>query len=322
AVRSVTWLEMAEDDTDLPDVVFPPAWRLRLPRDRTPSADDVDDLEFLHFRLPPMARALFWLPFEDFRSYRRGTEKREQAIRSFMAEFFAALDRMPNLREFVSRPMHPTHRFGQPSGLSTPLYSLTCQTFRQTADKKVMQRNDGFCTFIIPYIAHRESLGTAPIDRLCLVDESVWSFVPRINPGVVDGFRALRYLDLCITTCQTLIQLKRLGRCLGAAAALEELRLCLDRDVGPHGSAVFDLIFQPRYEHPRLRDIDLVAVPFTALQILRLVNRTARSLRRLAFDNCAVPGRLIYAFQLIPNLLLESFTSVSPTVMFEADHEL
>lgn len=130
------------------------------------------------------------------------------------------------------------------------------------------------------------------------------------------------YLELCISTCQALRHLKRLGRCLGAAAALEELRLCLERDVEQHGSDVFDLIFQPRHVYPKLRDIRLVAVPFTALQMLRLIRMTARSLERLSFDNCTVPGRLIYALQLIPDLRLESFTSVSPTVLHEAEDEL
>ncbi|TFB00685.1 hypothetical protein CCMA1212_007457 [Trichoderma ghanense] len=325
AVRSVTWLELAEDDTDLPYIAYPPAWRLRLPRDRVPTADDADDFDFLLRRLPPMARALFWLPFENFKSYRRGTEKRTEAIRAFMPDFFAALDQMPNLREFASRPMHPARKLVQPSGLSTPLYPLTCQTFRQSKCKKTMQRNDGFCTFIIPYIAHRVSLGTdtlAPITRLYLVDEGEWSFVPRINPGVVNSFRNLKHLELCISHCQNLRHLKRLGRCLGAATALEELRLCFERDAEIYGSEVFDLIFQRRYEHPRLRDITLVAVPFSALQILLLINRTASSLKRLTFDNCAVPGRLIYALQLIPNLWLESFASVSATVLHEAEDEL
>ena len=140
AVRSVTWLELAEDDTDLPYVANPPVRWLRLPQDQLPSAGVADDLDFLLCRLPRMARALFWLPFEDFSSYFTGTEKRMQAISSFMPDFFAALDRMLNLREFASRPMHPKRELIQPSGLSTPLYPMTCQIFRQNLCKKTMQR--------------------------------------------------------------------------------------------------------------------------------------------------------------------------------------
>ncbi|ETR99311.1 hypothetical protein M419DRAFT_11050 [Trichoderma reesei RUT C-30] len=114
AVRSVTWLELAEDDTDLPYVANPPVRWLRLPQDQLPSAGVADDLDFLLCRLPRMARALFWLPFEDFSSYFTGTEKRMQAISSFMPDFFAALDRMLNLREFASRPMHPKRELIQP----------------------------------------------------------------------------------------------------------------------------------------------------------------------------------------------------------------
>ncbi|PTB62632.1 hypothetical protein BBK36DRAFT_1128887, partial [Trichoderma citrinoviride] len=327
AVRSVTWLEMAEDCTDLPYVAYPPAVLLRPLETWVPSADDAADFDFLLCRLPRMARALFWLPFENFQSYHKGTEERREVIRSFTPDFFAALDKMPNLREFASRPMHPRRELVQPSELSTPLYPLTGQIFLQSKCKKTMQRNDGFCTFMIPYIAHRASLKTdtlAPITRLYLVDESIWSFIPRINSAVVDGFRNLKYLELCISNWQNSRHMKRLGRCLGAAEGLEELRLCLERDglAGKHSSTVFDLIFQPKYRHPRLRDIRLIAVPFTALQILLLISRTAGSLKRLRFDNCSVPGRLIYALQLIPNLWLESFSSVSATVLHETEDEL
>ncbi|KAH0495927.1 hypothetical protein TgHK011_009452 [Trichoderma gracile] len=207
AVRSVTWLELAEDNTDLPYVSYPPVEWLRLPQETVPSGGDADDLDFLFRRLPRMARTLFWLPFE----YQEGTEQRMKAISSFMPEFFAALDQMPNLREFASRPMHPARELVQPSGLSTPSYPFTCQLFRQNTGRKTMQRNDG---------------------------------------------------------------------------------------------------------------IKLVAVPFSAMQILGLIERTARSLRRIAFDNCNVPGRLLYALQLIPDLSLESFTSVSATVLHETEDEL
>ncbi|KAL7813009.1 hypothetical protein V8C26DRAFT_436622 [Trichoderma gracile] len=115
AVRSVTWLELAEDNPDLPYVSYPPVEWLRLPQDTVPSGGDADDLDFLYRCLPRMARTLFWLPFEDFQSYRQGTEQRMQAIRSFMPEFFAALDQMPNLREFASRPMHPARELVHPS---------------------------------------------------------------------------------------------------------------------------------------------------------------------------------------------------------------
>ncbi|KAL6872080.1 hypothetical protein J3F83DRAFT_633982 [Trichoderma novae-zelandiae] len=327
AVRSVTWLELAEDETDLPYVASPSTALVSPLDDGVSPTDDAGDFDLFLYRLPRMARALFWLPFENFQSYRRQTEQRTAAIYSFTPDFFAALDKMPNLREFASRPMHPRRELVPSSEPSTTQYPFTCQMFRQSKYKKTMQRNDGLCTFIIPYMAHRATLGIntlAPITRLYLVDESTWSFIPRINPGVIDGFRNLKYLELCISNWQNVRHMKRLGRCLGAATALEELRVCLERDghAWKHRPDVFDLIFQPRYRYPRLRDIQLVAVPFSALQLLRLVSRITRSLKRLTFDNCTVPGRLIYALQLMPNLWLERFTSVSDTVLHETEDEL
>ncbi|KKP06389.1 hypothetical protein THAR02_01537 [Trichoderma harzianum] len=242
AVQTVTWLEMLEDETSFIHV--------------EPGSEEQDVVDVNLFSLlRPLARALFWLPFEErlvrseenhqgpstvpdrneeareratMRNIRKTKRQRAEAIQTFTPNFFAALDNMSSLRELTSQPMPPQREFVKPFGLSPSQYPFTSQMFLRAMSKRGRQRNDGFFTFLIPYMAHRANLHTLhshePITRLRLVDESDWTCTGRFDETFVKSFDNLTHLDLCVSSFLEASQFVWLGQCLKAATPLEEVR--------------------------------------------------------------------------------------------------
>ncbi|KAL7947512.1 hypothetical protein V8C42DRAFT_343454 [Trichoderma barbatum] len=117
AVKTVTWLEMAEDDTAFSDIAEQNALTGGAVDGSVPHTTLDWDAHF-SFIMRRLACTLFWLPFEDLQTYpdeaskeqykRQRREERAEAIHSFTPLFFAALDNMPNLKVLASQPMPPS----------------------------------------------------------------------------------------------------------------------------------------------------------------------------------------------------------------------
>lgn len=312
AVQTVAWLEMAEDETSF---MFADIYGDR---------DDVDDNFFSLLR--PLARALFWLPLEDSHGlcqashyesstmqYKGNMRERAEAIQTFTPQFFRALHKMPKLKELTSQPMPPQREFIKPFGLSPSQYPFTCQMFLRTMCRKGPQRNDGFCTFLIPYMAHRANLHTLePITRLRLVDESIWTCTGRFDQTFVKSFESLTHLDLCVSNFHDASEFRRLGQCLKAATALGEIRLCFERSriCTKHTQNFFRHLFPSGCKYPSLRTLVLVDMPSTGA-VLKFITKVASSLKALKLDNTAVTVTLLDMLSRIPDLRLEQFMSIS-----------
>ncbi|PKK55029.1 hypothetical protein CI102_337, partial [Trichoderma harzianum] len=303
AVQTVTWLEMLEDETSFTHV--------------KPGSEDQDVVDVNLFSLlRPLARALFWLPFEEhlderksttMRNIRKTERQRAEAIQTFTPNFFAALDNMPKLRELTSQPMPPGREFVKPFGLSPSQYPFTCQMFLRAMGERGLQRNDGFCTFLIPYIAHRADLPTLePITRLRLVDESNWTCTGRFDGTFIKSFDNLTHLDLCVSNFHKASQFVWLGQCLKAATPLEEVRLCFERSriCSGHTWNFFPYLFPDDGRYSSLRTLILVEMPSTRA-VFHLIKKVASSLKILRYENTLVTVELLQMLSKVPELRLE-----------------
>ncbi|PNP47021.1 hypothetical protein THARTR1_10526 [Trichoderma harzianum] len=339
AVQTVTWLEMVEDETSFTHVGV------------VSGEKDIVDINLFSL-LRPLARALFWLPFEQhlerdpdrhrdelspiryrnekeierarMLNNRKKKRQRAEAIQTFTPHFFAALDNMPKLRELTSQPMPPRREFVKPFGLSPSQYPFTCQMFLRTMNDRYRQRNDGFCTFLIPYMAHRASLHTLePITRLRLVDESTWTCTRGFAKTFLKSFKPLTRLDLCISNFCDPIKVWPLGQCLKAATTLETLRLCFKRSqTCSHDKLDFSFfLFPSGYRYSSLRTLILVDMPSAAYSVFDLVRSVASSLKILRYENTAVTIELLEMLSKIPELRLEQFMVISDRGPWERDYD-
>ncbi|KAK4073536.1 uncharacterized protein Triagg1_5362 [Trichoderma aggressivum f. europaeum] len=317
AVQTVTWLEMLEDESSFNH--DDSGWGDR---------DVVDSCFFS--RLRSMARALFWIPIQcyfaqDYSSQDGDRdEQRAEAIQAFKPTFFDALDRMPKLKELTSQPMPPQREFVKPSELWPPPYPFTCQMFLR-ADYSVGGdcRNDGFCTFLIPYMAHRADLPTLdPITRLRLVDESTETCAERFDATLLKGFQNLTHLDLCISTDRVDGPFWWLGQCFQIATALEKVRLCFERcRIRPTQARNYFKSFSPVFcTHSSLRTLMLVDMPLT-LDVYRFIRGAASSLKTLRFENTDVTVMFLEMLFNVPDLRLEHFMSLSDKEPWEKDDD-
>ncbi|KAJ4858221.1 hypothetical protein T069G_06488 [Trichoderma breve] len=337
AVQTVTWLEMLEDETSFTHV--------------EPGSEDQDVVDVNLFSLlRPLARALFWLPFEEhlvrseenhqgpstvpdineeareratMRNIRKTERQRTEAIQTFTPHFFAALDNMPRLRELTSQPMPPRREFVKPFGLSPSQYPFTSQMFLRTMSKRGLQRNDGFCTFLIPYMAHRANLHTLePITRLRLVDESNWTCTGRFDETFVKSFDNLTHLDLCVSSFLEASQFVWLGQCLKAATPLEEVRLCFERSrvCSGHTWNFFPYLFPDDGIYSSLRTLILVEMPSTRA-VFHLIKKVASSLKILRYENTPVTLELLQMLSKVPELRLEQFMVISDRGPWDRDDD-
>lgn len=227
---------------------------------------------------------------------------------------------MPKLKELTSQPMPPRREFVKLFELSPSQYPFTCQMFLRAKVERRGQRNDGFYTFLIPYMAHRANLHTLePITRLRLVDESTWTCTGRFgeifpHETLTKSFGNLVHLDLCVSNYLQASAFKWLGPCIKEATALEELRLCFERSRvrsrDPSTLNIFTYLFPSSCSFSSLRTLILVDMPST-LEIYKFIRSVASSLKTLRFENTAVTVMFLKLLSNMPNLRLEHFMSLS-----------
>ncbi|UKZ81432.1 hypothetical protein TrVFT333_009204 [Trichoderma virens FT-333] len=323
AVQTLTWLEMVEDEISLTD-----AEHIR----DGPRNTEVD----LSSLLDHFDRISRWRPSDEPHVYdswlpemqstsREDDTQREDSIQTFTPRFFAALDKMPKLKELISQPMPIARELTTPSGQPPSQYPFTGQLFLQGTPDAWGSRNDGFYTLMIPYLTHRANLHTlTPITRLHLVDESIWLYLRRLAGSFAKCLENLTHINLCISNIRNLEELDCAGSYLKVATALEEIILCLNRS-GVHQKRTrnfFGLFFPSDCQYPKLHTLKLANVPFTHRSLLEFVTKVASSLKDLTFHNCHVTIRTIHALSKIPELELKRCVSTTIQVKIDSLEEV
>ncbi|EHK17253.1 uncharacterized protein TRIVIDRAFT_227093 [Trichoderma virens Gv29-8] len=322
AVQTLTWLEMVEDEISLTDVEHIRDGPRNTEVDLSSLLDHFDRIS--HWR-PSDEPHVYDGRLPEMRSNREDDTQREESIQTFTPRFFAALDKMPKLKELISQPMPIARELTTPSGQPPLQYPFTGQLFLQGTPDAWGSRNDGFYTLMIPYLTHRANLHTlTPITRLCLVDESIWTYLRRLAGSFAKCLENLTHINLCISNIRNLEELDCAGSYLKAATALEEIILCLNRS-GVHQKRTrnfFGLFFPSDCQYPKLHTLKLENVPFTHRSLLEFVTKVASSLKDLTFHNCHVTIRTIHALSKIPELELKRCVSTTIQVKIDSLEEV
>ncbi|KAK3290985.1 uncharacterized protein B0H64DRAFT_411085 [Chaetomium fimeti] len=241
-VHEVEWCELSWD----------PGYFDRLPgvsqsRRDTEVEDDADLLNLCRY-FHSQAEEAFWLPnvpiSKDI-AYDVTRREREEAVAGFRETFMAAVDQLPNLHTFVSRPMTSTRTINP--GSDYPMDANIFQTFQnmdgtgrttsQANDGNIFQTfqnmddawrtasqaNDGLFLFIFPAMARPSSA----IHRLRWADELPgYSYLRQIPPSAFEG---LESLDLCWAPFnrKKADNASLTAACSIAAPTLRHLGLCL-----------------------------------------------------------------------------------------------
>ncbi|CAJ2506266.1 Uu.00g003960.m01.CDS01 [Anthostomella pinea] len=108
---------------------------------------------------------------------------------SLQTDFFSALDRMPNLRIFLSSPMPDRRSFLYNK------YVLQADMYRLQSDSSVSHAHDGLFSYMLPAAARHES----KIRSLYWADEKHYTaLTARLNASVSDAFRALTSISYAL----------------------------------------------------------------------------------------------------------------------------
>ncbi|UKZ55670.1 hypothetical protein TrVGV298_009494 [Trichoderma virens] len=160
AVQTLTWLEMVEDEISLTDVEHIRDGPRNTEVDLSSLLDHFDRIS--HWR-PSDEPHVYDGRLPEMRSNREDDTQREESIQTFTPRFFAALDKMPKLKELISQPMPIARELTTPSG-QPPL-------------------------------------------QLCLVDESIWTYLRRLAGSFAKCLENLTHINLCISNIRNLEEL-------------------------------------------------------------------------------------------------------------------
>ncbi|KAH6844674.1 hypothetical protein B0I37DRAFT_433142 [Chaetomium sp. MPI-CAGE-AT-0009] len=188
------------------------------------------------------------------------TREREEAVGDFRERFMAAVDQLPSLHTFISRPMTST-RIINP-GSDYPMDVSLFQTFHNMDGswRTTSRANDGLFLFIFPAMARSSSA----VNRLRWADE--FPGYSYLRPIPSSAFEGLESLDLCWTPFNPDGEIDKPSlatACSIAAPTLRRLSLCLD-----HGAPQTS----PGYVEREILGPNLAASKMGALQSLRLVS--------------------------------------------------
>ncbi|KAH6649484.1 hypothetical protein F5144DRAFT_553161 [Chaetomium tenue] len=255
-VHEVEWLELSWDlgYFDRLNAVF--SWDEK---------EDDDDLVNLCSYFQGQAEEAFWLPsipVNDNPTYDDSRRQREESIENFRETFMEAVDQLPNLHTFVSRPMGSERTINP--GSDYPMAASLLQTFQDMACSHTnYESNDGLFLFIFPTMAR----ATSAVHRLRWADEFPgYSYFRPIPPAAVKGLESLELCWTPINLRSTTVVVENpslLAACSAAAPTLRHLGLCLD-----HGR----LEDSPGFVEEKILGSDLAASAIVALQSLKLVS--------------------------------------------------
>jgi hypothetical protein len=278
--------------------------------------EDDEDLVGLSGYFHGQAKEAFWLPsipVGDNPIYDSSRRECEESIKDFRETFMDAVDQLPNLHTFISRPMDSERTINP--GSDYPMATSLLQTFQDmSCSHTKCESNDGLFLFIFPTMARP----TSAVHRLRWADEFPgYSFFRPIPPSAFEG---LESLDLCWTPINLrtskVDNSSLTAACAAAAPTLRHLSLCLD-----HGS----LDDSPGFVEERILGPDLAASAMGALQSLKLVSMNldgpdvlidimtanAASLRHVHLENADARIDIIPRMAKVPGLRLSTFRVVN-----------
>ncbi len=305
-VHEVEWLEISYDVNlfdrighQLPDSLI---------GDQRP-----DDLPPLLNFFQDQAEQSFWMfnipPFPGNFPAAATAAARQTAVATFRDPFLAAVDMLPNLHTFISRPMS-SDRVVNPRSEYEMTASLF-QSFQIYAEPPAApQTNDGLFCFLIPAMNRPSSLVT----RLRWADEFPgFSYCRPLPPS---AFERLRSLELCfapslLITDAHIHDLE--AACIRAVPSLRHLRLCMEHDHCDSITEVERMILGSGLALApgcNLRSLALVDVTCEADVWHSVIEANAHSLRHLYLDSMCVKTQSIRWMATLHNLQLDTLQIV------------
>ncbi|KAK0668392.1 hypothetical protein QBC41DRAFT_347236 [Cercophora samala] len=307
-VKEVEWLEICHALGDF-------LHRVPLARVRINGTITEHELGSLYKYMEAASEPLFWLFNTPTGPRRVGydadeiTTMRRNTVAAFRPVFEAAIDKLPNLRTFVSRPMTSERVL---SNLDYPIAAWQFQSFQDMV-LTMPETNDGLFLFILPAMGR----STSTVARLRWHDE--WPGFSFLRPFPSSAFRGLESLDIFVAELglirsrgddHALVGLET--ALMNAAPTLRHFKLNMDdfpdpdqRSSSPYiGSTIVRWLSNRRFA---LRSVSLCSVIVGPDVLLPLIRANATSLRHLTLDN--TPGfsqRELLALARIHGLGLES----------------
>lgn len=297
-VREVEWLEISWDAGLMNRVTSRPNVKL----------EDDEVIADLCHHLDTAVEAECWLPntpadADDVQ--REAVESaREKAVAGFRGTFQAAIDNLPNLHTFVSRPMSSTRIIIHGS------YPITASLLQghqdQVVSPAIPEINDGLFFFLLPVMDRP----TSPIRRLRWADE--FPGLSYLRPLSPSSLERLESLDLCFTPTssyeeESLTALR--AAYARAAPSIRHLKLCIDHGA-PCRSHVAQMILGPALATGKecaLQSLNLGSVRVHEDSLMSIIKAHASSMRHLYLQGYPVSQRLIHNLRELPDLKLETF---------------
>ncbi|RSL43667.1 hypothetical protein CEP54_014982 [Fusarium duplospermum] len=258
----------------------------------------------------------------------------QETFSAFMPEFITALDRMPNLRTFVSKPMHNERQLQTVSSD----YPVTARVIKRLIhhNQERCTFNTGFLSALVPALVHMAQQPDKRVTRLLFADETTTkeTALSHLTSDVALAFSNLEHLDFCIGgTPPTESQLKGFIACLKAATNVSYLHLCREAAYQEEEGA-------PRFLHlipklPRLREVHLddVLIQNSMADLLwpgELDNDTsplvkfaklhANTLRKLRITSSKISRYMLECLCRLNSLKLERFIIVPGQDLEEERH--
>lgn len=332
-VQELVWLELAEDEsvfmeTSTDTVPRYPGERARVLRnymhhDNDHTLPDLADL----------ASALFWLPSTPHQDdpHKEAIEtRRSKILFDWFPVFYRALQSLPKLHTFTSKPMPAYHVLSRPDYL----YKFVAYLFQMDVrcDTQYYQRNDGLFTVLLPAMTRLRQT----IKHLRWSDEAYGecSSVRRIRYRHGLSFKYLTSIDFCLgLPSDTLIRRpwavgyertcwNMLGACLNRVRGLKEISLCFEKADPKVGiDALIDALDECLFsedvqlidlERLNLRDgpAKRICLPkrFCLLDVLfrQFLVRQGPTLRHLSFRRWYVSQQLLHGLSSSGMMELES----------------
>ncbi|KAL2256093.1 hypothetical protein VTK26DRAFT_2196 [Humicola hyalothermophila] len=279
------------------------------------------------------AEAVFWLPsvtppplrplpscsaghtgVSDAPEYDQVEAILEKTATEFRSVFESAVDMLPNLHTFISRPMSPD-RVITPLGpypVSANLLQarkLTPGPSAETEGRFPRDANDGLFLFLLPAMSRPNST----IKRLRWADElDGYSF---LRPIPASAFAGLEWLSLCLTYSKSISRDKLSGlqaACLNAAPTLQHFKLCLAHG-NPHKSPSDLVPALATAPGCALHSLSLVAAGAPEHGLIAAIRANASSLRHIYFEGIPVKYSLLKLMREMSDLKLDSMRILDDT---------
>lgn len=274
-------------------------------------------LDALHQHMETASTSLFWLfntpavPSRDGVDYDAIAATRENTIASFRPIFEAAVDNLPNLQTFVSRPM--TSQRTLPD-LEYPISACHFQILQNETEDNP-ETNDGLFLFLLPVMGRP----TSAVANLRWHDEFPSCTFSRPFPD--SAFKGLESLEIIM------MEWMRRGfpgdalagletALLNAAPSLRQFKLSMDVDstsvehysqAWTLGGTMLKWLGNGQFA---LRSLSLSSMIPSPDLLPQLIKANATSLRHLCLDNIPVSSQQIRDMAQIQGLQLESIQIV------------